>query len=135
MNQRIRGLEIRGLEEINLIEMRGYDRRQVNLLLCGCDMLLLPTKSEGSPQVLKEAMACNCPIVATDVADIAYLLQGVTNSYVTIFDPADVADKMKRVIECGERTNGRERIEALKLDNPQVAERLLGVYKQVLCKV
>lgn len=121
--------------DVDLIEMRGYDRRQVNLLLCGCDMLLLPTKSEGSPQVLKEAMACNCPIVATDVADIAYLLQGVTNSYVTSFDPADVADKIKRVIECGERTNGRERIEALKLDNPQVAERLLGVYKQVLCKV
>ena len=117
---------------INLIEMRGYNRSQVNKLLCGCDMLLLPTKSEGSPQVLKEAMACNCPIVATDVADIAYLLQGVTNSYITSFDPQDVADKIKRVIACGERTNGRQRIEELKLDNPQVAARLLQIYQQLL---
>lgn len=117
---------------INLIEMRGYNRSQVNKLLCGCDMLLLPTKSEGSPQVLKEAMACNCPIVATDVADIPYLLHGVTNSYVTSFDPADVADKIQRVIDCGERTNGRERIQALRLDNPLVAETLLRIYKSIL---
>ena len=119
---------------INLIEMKGFNRQQVAMLLNGCDMLLLPTKSEGSPQVLKEAMACNCPIVATDVADIAYLLQGVTNSYVTTFDPSDVADKIKRVIECGERTNGRERINELKLDNPFVAETIKGIYESVLAK-
>lgn len=125
---------IRGLGEINLIEMRGFNRSQVAMLLNGCDMLLLPTKSEGSPQVLKEAMACNCPIVATDVADIAFLLQGVTNSYVTTFDPSDVADKILRVIEWGERTNGRKRIEELKLDNPLVCETILGIYKEVLKK-
>ena len=119
-------------DDINLIEMRGYNRIQVNELLCGCDMLLLPTKSEGSPQVLKEAMACNCPIVATGVADIPYLLHGVTNSYVTSFDPQDVADKIKRVIACGERTNGRERIQTLRLDNPLVAETVLRIYKSIL---
>lgn len=119
-------------DDINLIEMRGFNRHQVAMMLNGCDMLLLPTKSEGSPQVLKEAMACNCPIVATDVADIAFLLEGVTNSYVTTFDPKDVADKIQRVIDCGERTNGRKRIEELRLDNPQVAETILGIYRSIL---
>ena len=121
-------------DDINLIEMKGFNRQQVALLLNGCDMLLLPTKSEGSPQVLKEAMACNCPIVATDVADISFLLQGVSNSYVTTFDPSDVADKIQRVIESGERTNGRDRINELKLDNPLVCETILGIYKEVLKK-
>ena len=121
-------------DDINLIEMKGFNRHQVAMLLNGCDMSLLPTKSEGSPQVLKEAMACNCPIVATDVADISYLLQGVTNSYVTSFNPADVAEKIMRVIECGERTNGRDRINELKLDNPLVCETILGIYKEVLKK-
>ncbi|MBR4705521.1 MAG: glycosyltransferase family 4 protein [Paludibacteraceae bacterium] len=125
-------IKILNRDDINLIEMRGFNRKQVNLLFCGCDMLLLPTKSEGSPQVLKEAMACNCPVVATDVADIAYLLQGVTNSYVTSFDPKDVADKIQRVIDCGERTNGRERVETLRLDNPQVAAKYLKISKQIL---
>ena len=119
---------------INLIEMKGFNRHQVAMLFNACDMLLLPTKSEGSPQVLKEAMACNCPIVATNVADISFLLQGVTNSYVTTFDPSDVADKIQRVIESGKRTNGRDRINELKLDNPYVAETIKGVYESVLNK-
>ena len=97
-------------DDVNLIEMKGFNRQQV------------------------EAMACNCPIVATDVADIAYLLQGVTNSYVTSFDPADVAEKIQRVIDSGERTNGRERINELKLDNPLVCVTILGIYKEVLKK-
>ncbi len=127
-------LDILKRDDINLIEMRGFNRRQVAMLYNGCDMLLLPTKSEGSPQVLKEAMACNCPIVATDVADIAFLLDGVKNSYVTTFDPADVAEKILRVIDCRERTNGRERVEALKLDNHQVAETIKKIYQTILNK-
>ena len=69
---------------------------------------------------------------ATDVADIAYLLDGVSNSYVTSFDPHDVAEKIARVIECGQRTNGRERIEKLKLENSQVAKTIYSIYQQVL---
>ena len=125
-------LAILNRNDINLIEMRGYNREQVTMLYNGCDMLLLPTKSEGSPQVLKEAMAYNCPIVATDVADIAYLLDGVSNSYVTTFDPKDVADKIAKVIANPARTNGRERIEKLKLENSQVARTIKAIYDTVL---
>jgi glycosyltransferase involved in cell wall biosynthesis len=125
-------LEILHRDDINLIEMKGFNREQVTLLYNACDMLLLPTKSEGSPQVLKEAMAYNCPVVATDVADIAYLLDGVSNSYVTSFDPQVVAEKITLALECGQRTNGRERIEKLKLENSQVAKTIYSIYQQVL---
>ena len=125
-------LDILKRDDINLIEMKGFSREQVTLLYNACDMLLLPTKSEGSPQVLKEAMAYNCPVVATDVADIAYLLDGVSNSYVTSFDPQDVAEKIVRALECGQRTNGCERIEKLKLENSQVAKTIYSIYQQVL---
>ena len=77
-------------------------------------------------------MAYNCPVVATDVADIAYLLDGVINSYVTSFDPQDVAEKIAQVLSCGQRTNGRERIEKLKLENSQVAKTIYSIYQQVL---
>lgn len=125
-------LEILHRDDINLIEMKGFNREQVTLLYNACDMLLLPTKSEGSPQVLKEAMAYNCPVVATDVADIAYLLDGVSNSYVTSFAPQDVAEKIAQVLACGQRTNGREKIEKLKLENSQVAKTIYSIYQQVL---
>lgn len=125
-------LKILNRDDINLIEMKGFSREQVTLLYNACDMLLLPTKSEGSPQVLKEAMAYNCPVVATDVADIAYLLDGVSNSYVTTFDPADVADKIQKVIASGERTNGRERIMQLRLTNNEVAKTIKTIYENIL---
>ncbi len=117
---------------VNLIEMSGWNREQVNLLLCACDVMLLPTKSEGSPQVVKEAMACNCPVVATDVADIAYLLSGVRNSYATSFDPQEIADRITDVLRDGRRSNGRERIELLNLDNSNVAQRVVSIYDVVL---
>ena len=120
--------------EVNLIEMKGYSREEVNLLYCACDLLLLPTKSEGSPQVIKEAMACNCPVVATNVADIAWLLDGVTNSYVTSFDAQEIAHRIEEVLNTKERTNGRQRIEQLGLDNPAVAEKIINVYEKVLRK-
>ncbi len=119
-------------QPVNLIEMKGWNREQVNLLLCACDLMLLPTKSEGSPQVVKEAMACNCPVVATDVADIAYLLSGVRNSYVTSFDAQEIADRIAAVLADGGRSDGRQRIERLNLDNSAVAERLLDIYDTVL---
>lgn len=120
---------------VNLIEMNGWNREQVNLLLCACDLMLLPTKSEGSPQVVKEAMACNCPVVATDVADIAYLLSGVRNSYVTGFDAQEIADRIAAVLADGGRSDGRKRIELLNLDNSVVAARLLSIYDTVLWRM
>ena len=117
---------------VNLIEMKGFSRSEVNKLLCGCDLFLLPTKSEGSPQVVKEALACNCPIVATGVADIPQLLEGVRNSYSTGFDAQEIASRIKMILQDSERSDGRRRISELRLDNPQVAKSLVAIYHSVL---
>lgn len=117
---------------VSLIEMKGFSRSEVNKLLCGCDLFLLPTKSEGSPQVVKEALACNCPVVATAVADIPQLLEGVRNSYITGFNAQEIASRIEMILQDGGRSDGRRRVFELKLDNPQVAESLLDIYHSVL---
>lgn len=117
---------------VNLIELKGFSRSDVNKLLCGCDLFLLPTKSEGSPQVVKEALACNCPIVATGVADIPQLLDGVRNSYMTSFNAGEIASRIEMILQDGRRSDGRKKITERKLDNPQVAESLLAIYHSVL---
>ena len=118
--------------KVNLIEMKGYNSKEVNLLYCACDMLLLPTKSEGSPQVVKEAMACNCPVVATRVADIPELLSGVDNCYVTSFDASEIADCIAKVLESGNRSNGRQKVVSMGLDNTVVAKKLVTIYEHIL---
>ena len=120
---------------INLIEMKGFNRKQVNYLLCGCDLFLLPTKSEGSPQVVKEALACNCPIVATPIADIPFLLEGVDNCYVVGFDAKELATSIDAALQLKRRSaNGRSKIIQLGLDNQTVARRIKEIYEKILIK-
>ncbi len=123
-------LELLNLENVNLIELKGFTREEVTNLLCGCDLLLLPTKSEGSPQIIKEAMACNCPIVATDVADIKELTGGIEGCYITDFNPENVASSLRKAISYNKRTNGRDLM--IKYDNSIIVKKIIEIYNQVL---
>ena len=118
---------------INLIELKGYNRDQVNALMYTCDALLMTSKTEGSPQVIKEAMACGCPIVSVDVGDVAERLSGVEVGYVVSSrEPKDIAQAILQTIAYEGKTNGRERIIEMDLSNEQVAEQLLRIYEQLL---
>ena len=115
------------------LELRGYSRSQVNQLMCAANCLLLTSKTEGSPQVIKEAMACGCPIVSVDVGDVAERTSGVEGCYlVRTREPKDIADSLLQAIAYKGRTNGRKRILEMGLSNDQVAEQLLRIYEQLL---
>lgn len=118
---------------INLIELKGYNRDQVNALMYNCDALLMTSKTEGSPQVIKEAMACGCPIVSVDVGDVAERTSGVEGCYVVPSrDPKDIAQALLQAIAFEGKTNGREKIIEMGLSNEQVAQRLIAIYESVL---
>ena len=115
-----------------LIELKGYNRDQVNALMYTCHALLLTSKTEGSPQVIKEAMACGCPIVSVDVGDVAERVSGVEGCYVVrTREPKDIAEALQQAIIFEGKTNGRERILKMGLSNEQVAKRLVEIYKQI----
>jgi teichuronic acid biosynthesis glycosyltransferase TuaC len=116
--------------DVNLIELKGFARNEVNQLLNMCDLALLPSKSEGSPQFIKEAMACNCPIVATDVGDIKEVIGGTDGCFITSFDPADAAEKIKLALDFNRRTNGREKIQHF--DNDLIARKIFNIYQEVI---
>lgn len=117
---------------IETLEMRGLSRNDISLRLSACDLFALPTKSEGSPQALKEAMACNCPIMATDVADIKHLLGDIPGHFICSFNPQEVASTLSTALRFPNRTKGRERIIELELDNDHIAQRLIAIYESVL---
>lgn len=118
---------------IELIELKGYNRDQVNALMYNCHALLLTSKTEGSPQVIKEAMACGCPIVSVDVGDVAERVSGVEGCYVVHSrEPAVIAEALKKAIAFDGKTNGRSHIIKMGLSNEQVAEQLVGIYNKIL---
>ena len=119
--------------KVELIELKGYNRDQVNALMYNCDALLMTSKTEGSPQVIKEAMACGCPIVSVDVGDVAERVEGVDGCYVVSSrEPAAIAEALQQALAFSGKTNGRQRIIEMGLSNEQVAERLMAIYKQLV---
>ena len=116
-----------------LIELKGYNRDQVNALMYNCDALLMTSKTEGSPQVVKEAMACGCPIVSVDVGDVAERTNGVEGCYVVSSrEPAAIAEALQKALVFQGKTNGRKRILEMGLSNEQVAKRLIAIYQSLV---
>ena len=119
--------------KVELIELKGYNRDQVNALMYNCDALLMTSKTEGSPQVIKEAMACGCPIVSVDVGDVAERVEGVDGCYVVSSrEPAAIAEALQQALAFSGKTNGRQRIIEMGLSNTQVAKRLVEIYERLL---
>ena len=119
--------------ELELKELKGFSRSQVNQLMCAANCLLLTSKTEGSPQVIKEAMACGCPIVSVDVGDVAERVSGVEGCYVVRTREAkDIAEALLKAIAFEGKTKGRERIQEMGLSNEQVAEQLMAIYQALV---
>ncbi|MDY0222705.1 MAG: glycosyltransferase family 4 protein [Desulfobacterium sp.] len=115
----------------------GVPQQDIPQILNAADIVLLTSKWEGSPNVVKEAMACNCPVVATDVGDVAWLFGNEPGYFLTRFDPRDVADKIRMALAFAQekgKPRGREKIRKLGLDSETVARRIVGVYETVLGK-
>lgn len=119
------------LEGVDLVELSGYTRYEVNALMNAADCLLMTSLREGSPQVIKEAMACGTPVVSVDVGDVKEMIGNTVGCYIAERDPADIAAKIKMALAFKGKTNGRQRIIELGLTNDEVAKRLVEVYEDV----
>lgn len=119
-------------DNVELLELKGFSRDEVTLLMCSADALLMTSFSEGSPQVIKEAMSCGCPIVSVDVGDVKERVDGVNGCFVAkTRESNELADLLREALLVEGKTKGRAKIVADGLDNRQVAEELLNIYKHV----
>jgi glycosyltransferase involved in cell wall biosynthesis len=113
--------------ELNVVT--GVPHDQFPNYLNAADCLLLTSKREGSPNVVKESLACNLPVVATDVGDVRERLDGVDPSAIGRTD-AELVDGLQAVLERRERSNGREAVRDLSISN--TGRRIVDVYERVL---
>lgn len=115
-----------------ILELKGYSRDEVTLLMCAADAFLMTSFAEGSPQVIKEAMACGCPIVSVDVGDVSERVAGVEGCYVAkTRESKELADLILKAMAFEGKTDGRDKIVFDGLDNRSVAEKLMKIYESI----
>lgn len=105
---------------------------QMHLLLNACDCLLLCSDSEGSPVMIKEAMACNLPIVSTDVGDVASVIQNSFPALVSDQHAVALAKAVGEVLDTNLRSNGRDVIDAKGLDTDSLVSAVISTYNELL---
>jgi len=117
-------------EDIELKTIYNIDHSDVPYYISSSDVVLLTSYFEGSPNVIKEAMACNCPIVSTNVGDAKEVIENTEGCYICSFEPEDVAGKIEAALNWSKRTNGREMVQLL--DKQIIANKLIEIYNSVL---
>lgn len=124
-------------DKMKLLPVYNKPNDEIVDYLNACDLLLLTSLWEGSPNAVKEAMTCNLPVVSTDVGDVKWLFGNEPGYFLTSYDLNDVAEKIKSALQYTKNfnsTNGRKRIIELGLDSQTVAKKIINVYKEVLNK-
>ncbi|MFH1943404.1 MAG: glycosyltransferase family 4 protein, partial [bacterium] len=123
-----------------LIELAGYTREEVNLLMNAGDVLLITSFFESGPLVAKEALACNLPIVSTDVGNVRELIQNGENCFVVDGKVVSYLSTINRILERKDKgffENHKEsRLKTINTPNlSSVSLELLDVYQGILWKI
>jgi teichuronic acid biosynthesis glycosyltransferase TuaC len=111
-------------------QLRGVPHEEVPIWLNASDVVLLTSLHEGSPNIIKEALACNIPVVSVDVGDVRERIQGIEGCYLAVPDPGDLAAKLQMVHAGSRRVVSRITMQGLSLE--RVALQLKEFYGEVL---
>lgn len=120
------------LRGVRLEIIRGCPPERVPCLMNASDCLLITSDHEGSPNILKEALACNLPVVSVDCGDVVERLNGVYPSCIVKRDPVLIAEGILDVLALQQRSNGREKVEMLSQES--IARRIIALYRSLLSK-
>lgn len=132
--------------QITLLPIYNKTPQEVATYMNAADVMLLTSMSEGSPNVIKEALACNCPIVTTDVGDVHERLDGVEGCYIIPADGTEtyglqgcgewfekdaiqLATCLAQALEFGKRTNGYDRIISDQITTSDIATNIINIYQ------
>jgi len=118
-------------KEITLHSLSGVDHDQMVYYMNAADALLLTSRHEGSPNTVKEALACNVPVVSTNVGDVEERLKDVSPSAIGL-TKEDLIEGLTRVLRSNKRSNGRESVREISWEN--ISKRIVDIYDEVLSR-
>lgn len=118
-------------QDAELLVVNQINYEEVPFYLNAGDVLLITSLHEGSPTVVKEALACNLPIVSVNVGDVEERIKFIDGCFICNNDhPSVIADALSAAIEGNQRINGREFV--LNLDEKLLSQKVVSIYKELL---
>src|SRR5205823_13037430 len=115
---------------VELVTAWGAPHTDVPLYMNACDALICTSSQEGSPNVVKEALACNLPVVSVPVGDVPLRLRGIEGCELCADErPETIAAALERVLRRGQRIAGRDTV--TDLDERQTTQQVIAVYRSV----
>ena len=113
-----------------MVVARGVLHEHMPLYMNACDLLLLTSMHEGSPNVVKEALACNLPVLSTAVGDVPQRIKGIGGCAIVPAEPGAIAAALQTTLQRHERVASRQTIQPL--DERSLTEQVIAVYQQAI---
>jgi len=113
-------------------QLRGVPHSEVPIWLNACEVVLLTSEQEGSPNIIKEDLASDLPVVSVDAGDVQERIQGIEGCYLALAKPYDLATKLSLVHAGARRVKGRVMMEEISLS--RISFRLKEFYEGLLSR-
>jgi glycosyltransferase involved in cell wall biosynthesis len=118
--------------EVKAIVFDGYERGRAPLVMNAIDCVLMTSDWEGSPVTVKEALACETPVVSVAVGDVDEVIGGLPGCAVTDSDPAKLAAAVLAAMSAPRSAALRDR--AKLYERKTLASRLVDLYEGLLAR-
>jgi glycosyltransferase involved in cell wall biosynthesis len=113
---------------IRLIPLKGFSPEAVPAVMNACNGMILTSHREGSPNVVKECLACNRPVVSVRAGDVESVIGSIDGCHLRDYSPEELAGGLCSILEQPREIRGRGALREKGLDMGTTAERILGVY-------
>jgi glycosyltransferase involved in cell wall biosynthesis len=120
--------------DVELVTVFSLDDHEMPWCYSAADVMLLCSDREGSPTSVKEALACNLPVVATDVGDVQEIMRGVTGTRICRQGVSEIARNLRETLEISRSGKFEARAAMVRYDQARTVEKIVGVYTDVLCR-
>jgi glycosyltransferase involved in cell wall biosynthesis len=121
---------LRQKQDVDLMALKNVKPADVPYYINAADVVVLTSTHEGSPNIVKEALACDRPVVSVDVGDVKERIAGLQGCYVTDDNPEAIAAGLLMALSVERPRDLRSSV--LNLDENLITDRIIQVYRKVL---
>ena len=118
--------------DVELVTVCNVENREMPSYYSAADAMVLCSDREGSPTAVKEALACNLPVVATDVGDVQEILRGVEGTRISTQESSEIARNLREVLGVSRSGRFEGRTAMVRYDQACTIQKIISVYKDVL---